>query len=394
MNKEQPAQSKAMKLGICQGIVLMLCVLLGSIACLEITFRVIGFDFDRHVQRRERTPIFLQTYVPVGEAYFVHPARAQWRGKVQSAARASLDYDERMPIEEDEILIEYDDHGFRNPLDLTDWEIAVAGDSFTESDSLPYDEMFTTRLGKELGARVKNLGVVATGTLAQTCYLKEFGKSSSTKHAVLAFYEGNDLYDIVHETQALWGARMGEREDRSLEHINKQTSFIKAIFKVIRPGAPKFPSFNAYFEADSRSVPVRIKYIPDSSESLPSGVRALLADALQGWATTARQLQMKPWLVYLPANRRVYHGHLRFMDVAEPRMQAWKPTDLPEIVQAICKDLDIAFIDPTPQLIAEADRGRLTYFPFDAHFNREGSACVALVMANAMRKEYPSILSK
>jgi hypothetical protein len=65
----------------------------------------------------------------------------------------------------------------------------------------------------------------------------------------------------------------------------------------------------------------------------------------------------------------------------------WVPSDLPEVVGAICKDKGIHFIDVTPELIAETARGHLTYQTWDSHLNRQGSAGVANAIINAWRNE-------
>jgi hypothetical protein len=242
--------------------------------------------------------------------------------------------------------------------------------------------------------RVKNLGVVATGTRAQTCFLEKFGKSASTKHAILQWSESSDLWDLVDEEAKLWSARSGMREDRSLEHYPRQTSFLKALYKMLKPGERKMPGYNAYWEADGRSMPVRLKYTPPGSAGLTSGVKALLVDALRDWAATARRLHLKPWFLFMPTKERVFYGHVKWMDKAEPRFLTWKPTDLPELLRAICKDLDIPFIDPTSEMCAAMDQGGVTYFPWDCHLNPHGCACVARVIAEALRKEYPSSPTK
>ena len=56
------------------------------------------------------------------------------------------------------ITVQYDEAGFRNPAGMLDWDIAVAGDSFTELGYLRHEDLFTTVLGQILDARVLNLG--------------------------------------------------------------------------------------------------------------------------------------------------------------------------------------------------------------------------------------------
>src|SRR5262249_46112346 len=131
----------------------------------------------------------------------------------------------------------YDAEGFRNPDSLTDWEIVVVGDSFTELGFLPYEDLFTTKLGNALGLRVKNLGVSYTGTFTQTFYLRAYGKAPSTTDAVLVFFEGNDFLDLGLEDRRLTQARASGAPPKPpadmpnlLQALPKQTSFVRALY--------------------------------------------------------------------------------------------------------------------------------------------------------------------
>jgi hypothetical protein len=387
---EKPFRPKPRKLSLCQGIVLMESIALVLFLALEVGCRLAGYDFDHRAERFERTPPFLrEPTIPVGEAFFRKPGPAQWHGKVLYSMFVELGYSgEPPPAEEDpEVFHEYDAQGFRNPPGLADWEIAIAGDSFTELATVSQEDLFTTRLGKQLGVRVKNLGVAVTGTLTQTCYLQEFGKAPSTKHAMVVFFEGNDLDDLVAENNQVWKARTGHKEDRSLENLPKQTSLLKALYKACQPSPPKKLLYNAYYEFDGRRVPIRIAYAPPGSAGLSSGVRAMLVESLRGWAATANRLNLKPWLVFMPCKARVFHHYLKFMDHAPRNMADWTPNDLPEFIQSICGDAGITFIDVTPRLRVETAKGHLTYPTSDTHLNTLGSICVAEVLAAALNKD-------
>jgi len=372
----------------------MQCVSLLTLFAVEIACRSARYDFDRTAEAFYRTPVFLRAAtVPVGEAFFRKPGPGRWRGRAQSTLLTTIGFsgDPLPPSEDPVIVLEYDDLGFRNPQGLKDWDIAIAGDSFTELCTVPTEDLFTSRLGKELGLRVKNLGVAMTGTLTQTCYLEEFGKSASTKDAMVVFYEGNDLGDLIGENESLLKARAGRKENRSLEELPRQSSFLKAIWKMLRPSPPSRRSYNARFEVDGRSVPIAVSpYSPPGSDRLPGGVRAMLTESLRGWATTANRLNVKPWLVFMPCKLRVLHKHLKYTDGTPSAITERAPSDLPDLVRAMCRDVGIEFIDVSPRLIDAAARGRLTFNTVDTHLNAEGSACVAEVLADALRKDLQS----
>src|ERR1051325_9802192 len=164
-----------------------------AILLLEATCRLLGVDFEFKRRAFNEIPIFYrQPVVPVGLAFWRRPGPDLWKGKeLDTMYQLNGGVDGRYAAERP-VSIAYDADGFRNPEKLADWEIVVVGDSMTELGFLPYKDLFTTRLGRSLGLRVKNLGVSYTGTLTHTAYLLEFGRAASTRDAVLVFYEGND----------------------------------------------------------------------------------------------------------------------------------------------------------------------------------------------------------
>jgi hypothetical protein len=390
MQNQQLSKPKSRKMGICQGIILTQFVGFMMLLGVEVAGRKAGYDFDHQAAAFYQVPVFLRkATVPVGEAFFRRPGPVQWRGRALSLAEKHLGISgaSRTPSEDPEILLEYDEQGFRNAQGLHDWEVVVVGDSFTELGSVTSEDLFTSRLGKMLGLRVKNLGVSDTGTLTQTVYLEKYGVSASTKDAMIVFFEGNDIDDLIRENERLLHARTGNKENRSLEALPRQSSFIKAVCKLLEPSRPMTISDNAIFEVDGHSKPVRIRYAPLGSARLPAGIKAMLRESLQCWAAAAKRLNVKPWLVFMPCKHRVLHRHLKYMDHAPRWITEWAPTDFPDIVQAMCREAGIEFIDLSPRLIAEAARGRLTFNATDSHLNREGSLCVAEELADALRHE-------
>jgi hypothetical protein len=361
-------------------------VFLGAIVTMEVACRWVGIDFDHQEQAFSRLPIyFRKPVIPVGKAFFRRPGPDQWYGKVLTSRLRDEGFEEQIPGEQD-LLIRYDGQGFRNPADLTDWDVVMAGDSFTELGYLPYEDLITTQVGEALGLRVKNLGVGWTGTLTQTCYLEQYGKAPSARHAFLVFFEGNDLVDLLREEGQLAEVQRGLQPKPMLETLTKQPSFIKAVYRTLlrRRGKPASP-WNARFVYGETAVPLRVSYTPPGSSTMSPGQKAMLASAVQGWGDAARALGMKPWLAYMPCKRRVLHGRLEFLETAAKHLIDWRPTDLPEIVSRCCAGLGTEFVDLTPDLVREVERGRLTYNTYDTHLNREGVACVTRTLVTALK---------
>jgi hypothetical protein len=119
---------------------------------------------------------------------------------------------------------------------------------------------------------------------------------------------------------------------------------------------------------------------------LPPEWVARLDRAVAGWGTTARELQLRPWLLYLPCKERVLHGYLTMLPSAPVNLVRWKPTDLPELVQSLCRKHGIEFIDATKDLRNLSTKGVLTYNTIcDSHLNKQGSVSVGHTLAAALQ---------
>jgi hypothetical protein len=353
----------------------------------EVAFRAIGFDFSRSEQNFKAYPAYYRwPTVPVGEAYYRKPGNDSWTGQVlREGMRAERILDEAY-LDEPTRTITYDRDGFRNPDTMTDWDVIVAGDSFVELGYLDYDDLFTTQLGMMLGGkRVRNLGVCHTGTFTHVCYLRHFGKAESARHAILSFFEGNDLLDMEKEHATLEAARQaGQRETRN---FTRQPSFLKALRDAIRGRRAGRISSNALLKrADGAEVGVTLTYTPAGRETLTVNQRTLLGAGLTQWAEQSRAHGMKPWLLYMPCKDRVLADQVRFTDRTPAHVRAWKPTDLPQVVREMCDERGIAFVDPTSELTASSKAGGEPYnLIWDTHLTASGCRTVAEVLAAAFR---------
>jgi hypothetical protein len=301
------------------------------------------------------------------------------------------------------VSADYDAAGFRNPASLDDWEIAVVGDSFTELGFLPYDELFTTLLGHELGVRVKNLGVSYTGPASQTYYLHEWGKAASTTDVVLVFFEGNDFSDLASEQRSVDVARASGAPStppwdvRTLvQALPKQTSFVTAVHRwltgalpviagAVPPGGRRPGDTNAVFIAEGTRTAVTLeRQMPPPSAGLRPVDRTLLDDALWSYDDTARRLGLRPWLAFMPCKRRVLEGALAW-NVGASILPF--PAGIAELVERTATSHGVRFVDLTPALRRETAAGRLTYNTvWDTHLNRLGAETVAGVLASALAR--------
>lgn len=372
-------------------LLLVLVSTLLSVLVVEGVCRLIGFDFEAGRQRAFMAyPIaYRQPRKPLGDVFFHRYGPATWTGRVLATGLRLDGGLDSTYVDEPEVTIAYDGEGFRNPEALADWTVVVVGDSFVEQGYLPYEDLFTTRLGRLLEVPVKNAGASYNGPLSYIAYLKHFGVAPGARHALMVFFEGNDLVDLEREGQ--WAQLFEITGRREYRDFVKQTSFVKAgyrfVSRLVKGDVERDRFFrNAYFQTDDGAVAVSVHYTPPGADTVRPLTRYYLDRALADWAEAADTLDMKPWLVYMPCKRRVLHDRLRFIDETPQEFVDWRPTDLPAFMAHRADSLGIGFIDVTPVLLRETRQGRLTYNPiWDTHLNRHGAALVAAALADTLR---------
>lgn len=365
------------------------CVLLVSLfvalAAIESLSRVIGIDFA-HAEAnawRELPPFYRQPMTPTGGAFFRRSGPQQWTGRVRHTWVTQLGVIDSPYADEAAITVDYDETGFRNPRDLADWEVAIAGDSFTELGCLPHEQLFTSIFASVTRASVRNLGVSYTGPLTQLSYLRDYGLAASTKHTIIVFFEGNDLDDIDVEYRA-W-MRWKETGERDYREFRKQPSFVRAIRELIEDLLTPDPrvrsasdSVSAYFESSEGDIPVMFNYTPPGRGELPKESMDQLEYFFAQYAAFGTDRNLTKWIAYVPCKRRVLHGQVEFAESAPESMQTWQPGDLPVVIAELCDLVGVRFIDLTPALIEETTRSKQLLYNsvYETHLDRQGSAVV------------------
>ena len=349
-------------------------------------FRLSHFDFNRLGAPGEQLPIYYRPpSVHAGEGIFRRPGPATWRGKPLSAFMRLRWGITNAYLDEAPVEIHYDDLGFRNPAGLSDWEVVVTGDSFVELGYLADDEIFTAIAARRLGRRIKNLGISATGPISQTFYVKRYGKSPSTRDAVICFFEGNDVEDLSRELRQAEHFRTTGRPWRE----PAQSSLLIALQEQLRPRAQPSASAAATPNAlltNSANRPMTVFGPPPSWNRLSANRRENVQRALTNWADTVRAQGMRPWLIYMPDSQRVFHGLFRFTTTNV--VNAWTPDDFAGPLGQVCTNLGIGFINPWPALRRAAEEGAVPYNLIgDTHLSREGSKIVGEVLADALQSK-------
>ena len=371
-----------------------LCVsLLGLITVLALSeglFRLLRFDFaaeERHW--RQRPVYYRQPRTPTGTVFFKRPEHERWTGQVLSR-QLELNGISPNPFKNEPVMtVQYDFRGFRNADDLTTWEIAVAGDSFTELGYLEQPQLFTSTLAEKLGRPVLNLGTSHTGPLTQLSYLDTFGASSGLKHTLIVFFEGNDLDDLARETEAV--RQWTSTGKRGYREFRQQTSLIRAaysaVYELFLGRSDRWPDqITAHFQSAEGPVPVTFYYTPPGSAQLSAATMRQLEEFFAQYEAWGHRQRVTPWLAYMPTKERVLYGQVTFAPSAPDSLRRWQPTDLPEVIRRLSERHGIRFVDLTPALTANTKRTReLAYNSIhDTHLNALGSRIVGEELARRM----------
>ena len=366
---------------------------IGGFALLaEVGARVLKIDFDAgRPDPRHALPVcFLEGRTPFAEVFFKRAGGETWTGKPLTTLLRVREATDVAYQDEEPFRSDYDRDGFRNPPALTDWDVVVVGDSFTESGYLPLETIFTSIAAQRASLRVKNLGLCNIGPLTESRFLSHFGKSPSCKLAVLAFTEGNDVQDAIDEVKAHYEYRnTGLRPQRE---PGPQRSPLKAIYQRLneRIRMSQARSYANATLANGTRITMQGEPLPPDPATMNEAMREMLWGALEEWKSACDALGMKSALLYLPMQNRIYHGLMKADASVPATVRNWQPNDLPKHVAQLCAEKGIAFVDATPALRAEAERGMEVFNPIlDTHLNRTGSRLVGEVLGDAIRKWHP-----
>jgi hypothetical protein len=372
---------------ISRGICLAIFALFLGLLAIEVVGRIVGFDFGGKEKAQRRLPPFFRApTVPVPPVFFRRNGPESWTGPVLRRGLELTGHAYASYLDEPEVTINYDDNGFRNEFRQSDWEIAIAGDSFVELGFLRFDQIFTTILGNLTDQAVRNLGVSHTGSLTQLQYLQLYGLAPSTKTLAIVFYEGNDLYDIGGELEAL--RKFNETGTRDYRTIQKQTSFLGALGEMSpksREIAP--PRINARLTglANEAELTLTTRLVPEVG--LTSLAQSSIGAFLSDFAKFTREMGVGAVIIYMPCKARVLDGFYKWDPPAAELSVGVLPVSLPESIGKMCRHEGIAFIDLTDGLkFKTRETGRLMYNAVqDSHLNAEGSRTVAEVLASKLQ---------
>jgi hypothetical protein len=328
--------------------------------------------------------VFLATNKGDPELLHIHPPHSHFSGTAQGGNIAA---NFRIPPSATTLYrwdVNYDQNGFRNDQDLKSADVVVVGDSFVEETTIPSAQLMTSRLAQFEGKVVANLGQYGYGPLEELAVLKRYGLPLHPRTVIWAFYEGNDLKDVMHYRQvtaethkplshwAKYWARSFTRNALAQIYVNLK--------RALRPPGTRHSGIMLTSDGNKRATYFLYASPPFSKEDLNA-----LRDTTQTIATASKLCQVQGVhliVVFIPTKFRVYHGFCQFPRESDCRN--WVLNDLPDRLEKAVRatSSSIGYLDLTPNLVDAVGRRIAPYYPDDDHWSPEGQQIAAEAINN------------
>ena len=292
-----------------------------------------------------------------------------------------------------------DADGFRNsPPEKETYSIVALGDSFTRASGVA--SPWPQKLAEYTGSEVLNLGDVGFGPQDELKVLRQYGLEKQPQWVILAYFEGNDLYDAASYEQATpfilfrFGRYiLGQSIDAWHESRSASAStavisdYLYPITMTINHKELEMVFFSSY-----------ISWLSLSREAIAASQNYhLVRETILQMQELSEAAGANFLLVYLPSKPHVYLPYLNdpetatrvFADVPAIELddtgflQFRNRTATPELVRQYMDDQailladfaaeqHIRFLDLTPIFQEEAGAGAELYYSFDTHWNQLG----------------------
>ncbi len=333
-----------------------------------------------------------------------------------------------------------DAEGFRNDALRDRFDIAALGDSFTDAMTMAGAASWPARLEDTLGVPVQNYGTAGFGPQQELLVLKDVVAPHRPRTVVLAFFAGNDIFDaeafdaFQRSGGTLTRAQQGWRIKDVISRA--ETWFVVSALRAGRrslgahqgtvvaaapapvppieapdPAAPAFDRGRFDLPVAGRRLrwalmPPYLNTLNFSRDELAArpGWR-LTSDAVKEMQAVSRSFGATFVVMFVPFKSQAYlplveaamskdamrsafgfsletYGRRVNVD----RMFANRLAQN-QLMERLCAEAGIPFLDLTPALAARAAMGENVYFPDESHLNEAGEALVAETLAAFLRAQ-------
>jgi hypothetical protein len=290
-----------------------------------------------------------------------------------------------------------DANGFRNtPPQKATYHIVALGDSFTRASGVA--SPWSQKLAESTGLDVLNLGDVAFGPQDELKILHQYGLNKQPQWVIMAYFEGNDLYDAASYEQSnpFILFRFGRYIlNQSLEVWHGRESSVAQA--VVNPTYPVTITIN-HKELEMIFFSSYISWLSLSEEEIATSQNyRLVRETILQVKELSEAAGSQFLLVYLPSKSHVYLPYLNdpetrarvFADIARLELDDTgfiQFTDETTTTERTRQHMDdqarlladfaaahkIPFLNLTTTFQEKAGTGAELYYPFDTHWNQLG----------------------
>jgi lysophospholipase L1-like esterase len=273
--------------------------------------------------------------------------------------------------------------GLRDEPFVGDSAIAALGDSFTFGFGVEEDECWPSQLEALGNRRVANLGWAGWNSFVYPAAIRRYAIPLKTDVWLWAFFV-NDLPESAGAEDFL---NSGERDYLSWVQTVGQSA-----------GELRFPQTLRIVQFVAAILDPELFLLPDSGDRVFEHRELRMRvgryawqvtdpndpDVQRGWVLTERALREANDLarahdatlvvIFVPCREHVYwpyvKGMLKDVDVAQL-------DDVETSLAALCRELDVAYLNLLPGFRSGAQDKRMLYFPSDGHWNEAGHELAA-----------------
>lgn len=331
-----------------------------------------------------------------------------------------------------------DAEGFRNSAVRDRVEIAALGDSFTDAMTMAGEASWPAQLEGLLGVPVQNYGTASFGPQQELLVLKDFVAPRRPRTVVLAFFAGNDIFDaeafdaFQRSGGSIKRAQPGWRTSRIVSRA--ESWFVVSALRAGGHGlatpdvalaaaesvsAPpvelpdaSVPAFDrGWFDLPVSGRRLRWAFMPPYLNTLNFSRQELAArpgwrltsDAIREMQKVSESFGAQFVVMFVPFKSQAYLPLVQAAMSKEDLAAAFRfylesfggTIDVErmlanrlaqnQLLQQLCAETGIPFLDTTAALAARAATGENVYFSDESHLNEAGEALIAETLAAFLR---------
>ena len=347
---------------------------------------------------------------------FHRPPNVAKTGLIRDVPKTAFTY----PVVRDgypamEFTLTGDKRGFRNKVDLEQYDVLMLGDSFTEGSDVSDDDIWPAVFAAKSGASVYNLGMSGGNPRTYLATLKKYLDEISPGTVVCMVYEGNDFrasnFKVKRSRGSVWNRvfkrsplrrRFKECVIRIFAPLNTKRPVAQG--RALSPGHPLYAvscmplaapaGANAkYYAFELKPL---LKHLVTRDKFVHSMGFVKACESLRGIKKRCDEGGVRLVVMYAPDKSHVLLPLVR--DTLSPErfhaFMALKEKDLPEpdalfdmlvpklrvreaALAEFCREEDLEFVSVTEPLREGIASGIQAYFTYDQHWTPPGHVIVA-----------------